>query len=226
MKPIQVFVCDDDPLFRELIVDYLSREPDLSISGSAANKHQLLKAVEEAPIDILLLDINLTGNNYDGLEIAYELRSKAPDLKIIVLSSLDEEVVVTHAIAYGRVSNYITKEHYRDIPDSIRGIAAGKGNLHHSSAGTLMRRVSSSYEEELKRKLTTLQKEILRFLQQGKSSSEIAELLYYNEQSVNNELCKITKLIKGRFPYLEWLRIKKHNRQQLLEMTIQLRLLD
>ena len=29
MQPIQVFVCDDDPLFRELIVDYLSREPDL-----------------------------------------------------------------------------------------------------------------------------------------------------------------------------------------------------
>ncbi|RED58016.1 response regulator transcription factor [Cohnella lupini] len=226
MPPIQVFVCDDDPLFRELIVDYLSREPDLFVSGAAANKHQLLKAVEEIDIDILLLDINLTGSNYDGLEVAIELQSSEPDLKIIVLSSLDEEVVMTHAITYGRVSNYITKEHYRDIPDSIRGIAAGKGNLHHSSAGKFMRRVSSSYEEELKRKLTSLQKEILRYLQQGKSTAEIAELLFYNEQSVNNELCKITKLIKGKFPYLEWLRLKKHNRQQLLEMTTQLRLLD
>ena len=71
MQPIQVFVCDDDPLFRELIVDYLSREPDLFISGSAAYKHQLLKAIEEIPIDILLLDINLTGNNYDGLEVGH-----------------------------------------------------------------------------------------------------------------------------------------------------------
>lgn len=226
MQPIQVFVCDDDPLFRELIVDYLSREHDLFISGSAAYKYQLLKAIEEIPIDILLLDINLTGNNYDGLEAAIELQSTVPNLKIIVLSSLDEEEVMTHAIAYGRVSNYITKAHYRDIPDAIRGVVAGKGNLHHSSAGKLMRRVASSYEEELKRKLTTLQKEILRYLQQGKSSSEIAELLFYNEQSINNELCKITKVIKGKFPYLEWLRIKKHNRQQLLEMSIQLRLLE
>jgi DNA-binding NarL/FixJ family response regulator len=226
MQPIQVFVCDDDPLFRELIVDYLSSEPDLFISGSAANRHQLLKAIEETSIDILLLDINLTGKNYDGLEVAIEIQSTEPGLKIIVLSSLDDEEVMTHAIAYGRVSDYITKEHYLDIPNAIRGVAAGKGNLHHSSAGKFMRRVSSSYEEELKRKLTPLQKEILRYLQQGKSSSEIAEHLFYNEQTVNNELCKITKLIKGKFPYLEWLRIKKHNSQHLLEMTIQLRLLE
>ena len=89
-----------------------------------------------------------------------------------------------------------------------------------------MNRVASSYAEELRRKLTPLQKEILRLLQEGKSRREIADYLFYNEQSVNNELCKITKLIKGRFPYLEWLRIKKHNWQHLLEMTEQLRLLE
>ena len=54
MEAIRLFVCDDDPLFRELLVDMLSREDDFVIAGSAAYKHQLLRAVEEAKIDVLL----------------------------------------------------------------------------------------------------------------------------------------------------------------------------
>lgn len=226
MDPIQVFICEDDTLFRELIVDYVSRQPDLAVAGAAAYKHQLLYAVESTPIDVLLLDVNLTGINYDGIEAAIELQASHPDLKIIILSSLQDDEVISHAIAYGRVNNYITKEHYRDLPEAIRSAAKGESGLHHSSAGKLRERLSSIHMDELKQKITPLQLQILTMLDQGLSRKEIADRLVYNEQSINNELCKISKVIKGRFPYMEWLRLKKHNTKHLIELAKSFKLLE
>lgn len=226
MKPIDVFVCEDDPMFRELFVDYLSRQEDLRVVGSASYKHQLISAIDTIPMDVLVLDINLSGTNYDGLEAAIEIKSKQPELQIIVLSSLDGEDVMLHAVSYGRVTNYITKEHYRDLPEAIRMAHLRQSGLHHSSAGKLLSQLSHKENEELKRKITPKQIEILQLLDQGYSRKDIAEKLFYNEQSINNELCKISNVVKGKFPYLEWLRLKKHNTIHILELAKQLGILS
>ncbi|WP_248928504.1 response regulator transcription factor [Paenibacillus hamazuiensis] len=226
MEPIDVFVCEDDPLFRELFVNFLSRQEDIRIVGSASYKHQLMAAVNNIPIDVLVLDINLTGTNYDGLEAAIEIKAIQPDLQIIVLSSLDREDVMLHAVSYGRVSNYIVKEHYRDLPEAIRAAHLRQSGLHHSSAGKLLEQLSRKENEELRKKITPKQLEILQLLDQGLSRKEIAEQLFYNEQSINNELCKISNVVKGKFPYLEWLRLKKHNTKHIIELAKQLGILS
>ncbi|UUZ81921.1 response regulator transcription factor [Paenibacillus sp. P26] len=226
MKPIDVFVCEDDPLFRELFVDYLSRQEDIRVVGSVAYKHQLISAVNSVPIDVLVLDINLTGTHYDGLEAAMEIQSIQPELQIIVLSSLDREDVMLHAVSFGGVVNYITKEHYRDLPEAIRNAHLRKSGLHYSSAGKLLQQLSHKEHEELRRKITPRQIEILQLLDQGYNRKEIAEKLFYNEQSINNELCKISSVVKGKFPYLEWLRLKKHNTAHIIELAKQLGILS
>lgn len=222
MKLIDVFVCEDDPLFRELFVDYLARQPDLNIIGSASYKHQLIDAVNRAPIDVLVLDINLTGTNYDGLEAAIEIKSSHPDLQIIVLSSLDLDEVILHAMSFGRVTNYITKDHYRDLPEAIRMAHQRRSGIHHSTAGKLLNRLVNVENRDLTGKITPRQVEILQLLDQGLSRKEIAEKLYYNEQSINNEICKISAVVKGKFPYLEWLRLKKQNTKHIVELSKQL----
>ncbi|MEW9698544.1 response regulator [Paenibacillus sp. SI8] len=226
MLSIKTFICEDDPLFRKLLADYIGSQPDLEVTGVASYKHQLVKAVDSVPMDVLLLDLNLSDENYDGIEAAIEIKSKRPDLQIIVLSSLDTEDIMAHAVAYGRVTNYITKEHFADVPDAIRSAITGKSGLHHSSAGKLMSRMVQQHHEDLKKKITPAQFQIMNMLDQGYSRREIADTLFYNEQSVNNELCKATKTIKGKFPYLEWFRLKKHNTHNLIELAKQLGLLD
>ncbi|AFH65916.1 response regulator transcription factor [Paenibacillus caseinilyticus] len=226
MKPIHTFICEDDPLFLELLSEYIGSQPDIEVTGTASRKPELIQAVGTVPMDVLLLDLNLSDENYDGIEAAIEIKAMRPDLQIIVLSSLDQEEVMTHAVAYGRVTNYITKEHYADVPSAIRSAAAGRSGLHHSSAGVLMNRLVQSHQFELKKKITPVQLQIMQMLDQGYSRREIAEKLYYNEQSVNNELCKASRTIKGKFPYLEWLRLKKHNTKHLVELAKQLGLLE
>jgi DNA-binding NarL/FixJ family response regulator len=209
-----------------MLTDYINREPDMEVIGTAAHKQKLLSEVRALDMDVLLLDLNLTDKNFDGIEAAIEIKAIKPELQIIVLSSFDNEEIMTHAVAYARVNNYITKEHYRDIPGAIRAAFTGKSSLHYSSAGKLLNRFMTTQHNELKIMLTSVQIEILRLLDQGLSRNEVADALFYTRQSINNELYKAQKMIKGKFPYLEWLRLKKHNTKHLIELSKQLGLLE
>lgn len=227
---IRVFVCEDDPVFTRLLLNRLGQEPDLAVVGSAVGKHSLMAAMSSTAIDVLLLDLNLADKNMEGLEIALELRALANEKngslpKIIVLSSLEEEDVVSHTLGFGRVANYITKEHLDDIPAAVRDAHAGRPSIHHSAARKVLRALSVQQEVDLRKRITPKQIQILRLQDEGYSRKEISDMLFYSEYTINNELCKVSSVLKGKFPYLEWLRLKKHNSKEILQLAKQLGIL-
>ncbi|MBO9608498.1 MAG: response regulator transcription factor [Paenibacillaceae bacterium] len=226
---IRVFICEDDPVFRRLLAKRLAREPDLVVVGDADGKETLLAAMRSVSFDVLLLDLNLTDKNMEGLEIALELRSgtgeHGPLPKIIVLSSVEEEEIVAHTLGFGRVANYITKEFADDIPSAVRDAFRGRSGIHHSAAGMALNALGSQQERELRKKITPKQVQILKLQAAGYSRKEIADLLFYSEYTINNELCKVSSVLKGKFPYLEWLRLKKHNSREILQLAKQLHII-
>lgn len=227
---IRVFVCEDDPVFTRLLLKRLGQEPDLAVVGSAVGKHSLMAAMSSTVIDVLLLDLNLADKNMEGLEIALELRALANEKdvflpKIIVLSSLEEEDVVSHTLGFGRVANYVTKEHLDDIPAAVRDAHAGRPGIHHSAARKVIHALSVQQENDLRKKITPKQIQILRLQDEGYSRKEISDMLFYSEYTINNELCKVSSVLKGKFPYLEWLRLKKHNSKEILQLAKQLGIL-
>ncbi|WP_135554345.1 response regulator transcription factor [Paenibacillus cymbidii] len=229
-ETIRVFICEDDPVFRRLLAKRLAREPDLAVVGDADGKETLLAAMRSVSFDVLLLDLNLTDKNMEGLEIALELRGggtgeHGPLPKIIVLSSVEEEEIVAHTLGFGRVANYITKEFTDDIPSAVRDAFRGRSGIHHSAAGMVLNALGSQQERELRKKITPKQVQILKLQAAGYSRKEIADLLFYSEYTINNELCKVSSVLKGKFPYLEWLRLKKHNSREILQLAKQLHII-
>ncbi|MFC5404594.1 response regulator [Cohnella soli] len=227
---IRVFICEDDPVFTRLLLKRLEQEPDLSVVGSAVGKDSLMAAMGSASIDVLLLDLNLADKNMEGLEIALELRDCATEgrdarPKIIVLSSMEEEDIISHTLGFGRVANYITKEHLDDIPAAVRDAHAGRPSIHHSAARKVLHALSVQQEYDLKKRITPKQIQILKLQDEGYSRKEISEMLFYSEYTINNELCKVSSVLKGKFPYLEWLRLKKHNSKEILQLAKQLGIL-
>jgi two-component system, NarL family, response regulator DevR len=63
------------------------------------------------------------------------------------------------------------------------------------------------------------------FMQDAGYRKEIADMLFYSEYTINNELCKVSSVLKGKFPYLEWLRLKKHNSKEILQLAKQLHII-
>jgi two-component system, NarL family, response regulator DevR len=216
---IRVCICEDDPVFRSLLIDYVIKESDMIVVGAASSKADLIEFLQIKQIDVLLLDMNISGDYQGGLDIALELQLMGFNLKIIVLSSFDLDEIVLQAITSGRVINYITKEHYRDIPQAIRQAHENKSGIHHSSAHKLVNRLINTQEQQLKAGITKLQLQILQLLSQGYDQKQIADQLYYSEQSVKNEIFKVAKLLKGKFQFLERLRLKKHNTNEIVHLA-------
>ncbi|MDB5056511.1 MAG: two-component response regulator [Bacilli bacterium] len=216
---IRVCICEDDPVFRDLLLEYINKEEDLEVVGSSGSKIELIEILKIKEIDVLLLDMNLSGDYQGGLDAALETHLMGFQLKIIVLSSFDVDEIVLQALTAGRVINYITKEHYRDIPQAIRQAHENKSGIHHSSAHKLVNRLIDTHEEQLKAGITKLQVQILQLLSQGYDQKQIAEKLFYSEQSVKNEIFKVAKLLKGKFHYLERLRLKKQSTNEIVNLA-------
>ncbi|WP_217596790.1 response regulator transcription factor [Cohnella sp. GbtcB17] len=223
-EKIRIFICEDDPVFLLLLTKRLAREPGLAVVGSADGKEALLAALDSVPFDVLLLDLNLADKNMEGLEIALELRNGRIEAggvppRIIVLTSMDEDEIVAHTLGFGHVANYITKEFADDIPAAVRDAYYGRSGIHHSAARKVLKTLGEQQERELRKKITPKQVAILRLQYAGYSRKQISDMLFYSEYTINNELCKISSVLKGKFPYLEWLRLKKHNSREILQLA-------
>jgi DNA-binding NarL/FixJ family response regulator len=216
---IRVCICEDDPVFLSLLTDYINKESDMNVVATSSTKFELMEVLSHSQIDILLLDMNLSGEYQGGLDAALETQWMGLQLKIIVLSSYDADDIVLQAITLGRVLNYITKEHYRDIPQSIRQAHANESSIHHSTAHKLVNRLRDTHEQEMRSGITKLQLQILELLSQGFDQKHIAEKLFYSEQSIKNEIFKVGKLLKGKLQNLEIMRLKKQNTNEIVSLA-------
>ncbi|WP_041045234.1 response regulator transcription factor, partial [Gordoniibacillus kamchatkensis] len=224
---IRVGLCEDDLLFRELLGETIDSEPDMKVTGTASSREELASLLRRQTFDVLLLDLNLSGGgSAEGLEAAIDLRNEPTHMKIIVLTSLDDEQLVLHAFTIGKAVNYIMKEYYRDIPEAIRQAFRNETSIHHSAAPKVLAALTEWNNGDIRSKITSQQLRILTLLSQGLDRKQIAAQLFYTEQSVNNEIFKLTKLLKGKFPYLEWLRLKRHNTAEVVELARKLNIIQ
>ncbi len=227
MEQIKILVCDGDPVFRDSIADLIGKEPDFHVVGIAGYRHQLLSAINSISIDVVVLELATSDQyGFNGLEAAIEVKAARPELPIIIISSIEDEEMIWHAFGFGKATNFIVKHHYLDVPQAIREVGKGTAGVHHSVSGKLLKRMFQSFRGGLKDRLTPLQLDILKRLAEGQSTKETAESLFYNEQTIYNELSKAAKLFRNEFPYVDWLQLRKQRSGQLAEFAGQLGLLD
>src|SRR5262245_33807697 len=87
--PIRVFLLDDHEVVRRGLADLLDAEPDISVVGDAANvEHALVRAPAVRP-NVAVLDVRLPDG--DGISVCRDLRSRMPELAVLMLTSFDDE---------------------------------------------------------------------------------------------------------------------------------------
>jgi DNA-binding response OmpR family regulator len=98
-----ILVIDDDPDMRELVVEYLSKN-EMRVSARASGR-EMFELIDSEPIDLVLLDLKLPGE--DGLRLARELRERAT-LPIVLLTGRNEEADRVMGLELG-ADDYVTK---------------------------------------------------------------------------------------------------------------------
>ncbi len=208
MSPFQIILADDHPLLRNLMKQSIERIHDFKIVGEASDGFELLELLKTSKPDLVILDITMP--NLQGIEAAKEIKKIYPKIKILILTMHKTKDHLRNALAAG-VDGYLLKEDaYEDMVTAIRNIQHGK-NFLSSLVSTQAREilVAEKSDNRPSESLTTRETVILKLLGEGKSSQEIADLLFISVSTVN----------RHRFNIREKLNIK--SMAELMKYAIQ-----
>jgi DNA-binding NarL/FixJ family response regulator len=213
MEPkTKILLVDDQSLIIESLSTFLSNyAEDLEVVGTAANGKMAVSMAEKKHPDIILMDVLMP--EMGGVEAVSIIKAGYPAIKIIMLSTYDEDEYVRAAILAG-ASGYLLKA--ISPTELITAIRALKNNIIQISPEIARKMVQQKYNAKESggndsqdisqslpwlKTLTNREREIFTFITTGYENEEIAEQLNLAPQTVKNQVSTIyAKLgVKNRF---------------------------
>lgn len=208
---VRILIVDDHSLLREGLKRILNMEEDMEVVGECSDGQEILDACAETAPDVVLMDINMPGQN--GVVSTAELKKEFPDIKIIILSIHDDESYVFETLRIG-ASGYLLKDmDSGELIHAIRSVVKGYAYIHPKVSGKLinqLRRMTYLNQNGVVNKpnstihegaeyvsntaespLTRREAEVLRLMAEGKNNKKIAESLYISEKTVKNHVSSI-----------------------------------
>jgi two-component system, NarL family, response regulator LiaR len=194
---IRLLICDDQVVVCEGLRAILSTVPEMNVIGVAYDGEEAVRLVEKLRPDIVLMDLKMPVMN--GIQATREVRTRFPQIKVLVLTTYDFDDWVFDSIRSG-ASGYLLKDTPRDqLVAAIRGTVDGKSYIDPSVASKLLSKVGQmaplSPDPALLNLFSERELDVLRLLANGLTNTEIATRLYLSEGTVRNYVSSIfTKL--------------------------------
>jgi DNA-binding NarL/FixJ family response regulator len=189
---MKVVICDDQAIVRDGLEMLLKLEPDVEVVGMAEDGAAAVDMVAKKKPDLVLMDLKMPIMN--GVEATRQIRANYPEVKVLVLTTYDDDEWVFDAIQAG-ASGYLLKDTPRDdVVKAIRGTVIGKAYVDPSIAGKVLRQASSRQTQPstlIVSKLTEREIEVLRLVAKGLTNTDIADRLFLSEGTVRNHVSAI-----------------------------------
>src|SRR5580698_7845616 len=170
-----VFIVDDHPIVRQGLALLINREPDLAVCGDAEEAGSALRRIEELKPDLIVVDISLNGP--DGLELLKNIRTRDPNLPVLILSMLDESLYAERALSAG-ASVYIMKQEATErVLVAIRRILSGEIYVSERMSDRMLHRFVGAGQEVHQASvadLTDRELEVFRLIGEGHGTHQIA----------------------------------------------------
>lgn len=192
-EPVRVLVVDDQQLIRESIASLLDIQPGITVVGTAGDGRDAVDQTLTLGPDVVLMDVRMP--TMDGIEAVTILRVRAPDCRVVMLTTFDDEEYVVRALRAG-ASGYLLKDRpARELAAAVRLAHAGVVQFDPAAAARLAaalgRPTGAPPLDQAGHELTTREVEVLRLVATGSTNREIAERLYLSEGTVKNHVSRI-----------------------------------
>lgn len=189
MQPIRIFITEDDPDWIKAMTAFLNKEEDMLVVGAATSREEAVRLAGTLEFDVALMDICLTPGQVDGIYAAMELLEVRP-AKVIMLTSLEDESVITKSFTAGAVQ-YVGKTDYRNLPQTIRSVIRSSNPME-----VLLKEFARLKREEQLKELTGAERELFGLLEEGYTQREIGSKLYKAESTLKNQVNKMLKKLR------------------------------
>lgn len=133
---IRILIVDDHAVVRQGLTRLVQGESDLTVAAEAENAVQALEAIDRERFDLAIVDISLEDRN--GIELTAELKSRRPDMTVLILSMYDGLLYARRALRAG-AAGYVAKyEAPEKIISAIHQVLAGKVYVSNSKTSRIM----------------------------------------------------------------------------------------
>ncbi|MBV8665565.1 MAG: response regulator transcription factor [Burkholderiaceae bacterium] len=180
---IRVAICDDHQIVRAGFKQFFSETTDIEIVAEAANGKEALDIARSEVCDVMLLDINMPGQN--GVDTLRTIKQGQPEFPIVILSMFPLQDYAVNLLKMG-ANGYLNKEcDVEELAEAIRTVAAGHRYVGNAMGEILAQNVEQPAANAVHTTLSDREFQIFLHLAKGETVSDIAKFLSLSVKTVS-----------------------------------------
>ncbi|KST69650.1 response regulator [Mastigocoleus testarum] len=193
---IRVLLVDDQSIIREGLCSLLQAKQDIEVVGEAENGKLAIEQALVLQPDVVLMDVRMP--IMDGVAAIRNLQQKAPNIKVLVLTTFDDDDYITQAMKFGAKGYLLKDTPSEELAQAIRAVNKGYTQMGPGLFEKVMTATSSVEIPPEFEQLTPREKEVLQLIAKGLNNREIAGKLFISERTVKNHVNSILSRLNLR----------------------------
>ncbi|RZJ99398.1 MAG: response regulator transcription factor [Flavobacterium sp.] len=191
-KVINILLADDHHLVRDGIKSLIGKYKEFNVIGEGADGTEIIEILETTNerIDLILADINMP--NMNGLELSEKITSKYPSIKLLILSMLDHEKYVSHALQSGAKGYLLKSVNEEELIFAIKQVMSNSFYVCSELTYQLLSKsllgftagIRNKSNSNVKVDFSSREIEILDLIAEGYTNLEIADKLFTSKRTV------------------------------------------
>lgn len=192
-QKLQVVVAEDETLFRDFLVRIIRQRFDFEVIGQVATGEEAYELCTDRKPDMVLVDLRLPGMS--GQELAKRLIEEQPDVKILIISAVEDPKRIGFLLSMGVTGFLNKKEEFSVFEQAIEAVS--KGNIFVKAAKQVVSdNPDTVRQRELLDNLSEREKQIVVYVASGMTNKEIASSLGLSVKTVESHRSNISKKLK------------------------------
>ena len=196
INPMRVFLADDHPLLRIGLRLGLNQRADVEVIGEAGDGFSAVEKIHRDPPDVSLIDVDMPG--LSGIRAIRMLRQAVPRMKILVLSTYNDEAYIRDAMRAGADGYILKSVELKELVRIMESFCLGRPVISPYLLNMTLA-PESEHEDQKKIEIPTLtlrEREILQAITEGMGNKQISESFNISTETVKSHLKRIYRKLK------------------------------